>query len=437
MDYKKFKIQRLDPISPTFCSAKWLESYIWIHTGVTSSCNYPAPHKIDLDQVAQDIRRLHNTPEKIRQRKMMLDGEQPEPCSNCWQLENKTPGVLSDRILKSSRLEQHDFNQLDLSTDVVPSLVEIVFDTLCNFTCTYCDASQSSSWAADLIKQGPYKDIRTDEKKTYVSLRRQDLLSEDQQEQLSQYIMDWFRSHINQVDTISVIGGEPLLSPRFWRFLEFLNTLDSQHLTLKINTNLCPPDSKLDQFLTMTQRFKKLSINVSIDGTGPRAEFIRAGLDWNQFSNNLQKIINKEGVDVILVNTVNVLSMDSMIDFLNWYLTIKQQDSRVRWLASIVRWPAFQSVVIMPDSLKKIYIDQLITWKTINLSMLTARDIDMVDRLLSLLTSVDYIYNNQSVEMLTADLKTFLSQFSRRRRLDCAVFSKEFNEWIAGYPVRH
>ena len=101
IDYKKFKIERLDPVSPTFCAAKWLSADFWLESGTTSSCHLPPPHKIDLNSVANNIHTINNTKEKINQRSQMLEGKKPEGCSNCWQVEEKNSEAITERIVTS------------------------------------------------------------------------------------------------------------------------------------------------------------------------------------------------------------------------------------------------------------------------------------------------------------------------------------------------
>ena len=59
---KDFKKQFLDPISGSFCMAKWMEATMWLYLGETASCHHNPTHKIDLDP--NDPKTLHNTPQK-------------------------------------------------------------------------------------------------------------------------------------------------------------------------------------------------------------------------------------------------------------------------------------------------------------------------------------------------------------------------------------
>ena len=70
-------IPLLDEISPSMCMAKWLWSSIHLTTGQTNSCFLPPLHKIDVKDITDNPKGLHNTPQKKEQRAMMLKGEKP------------------------------------------------------------------------------------------------------------------------------------------------------------------------------------------------------------------------------------------------------------------------------------------------------------------------------------------------------------------------
>ena len=84
-------------ISPTFCLAKWHHTTIYLQTGETHSCYHPPPHKIPLNELKDNPSALHNTQEKKLQRAAMLDGDQPNGCQYCWNIEALGEDYISDR----------------------------------------------------------------------------------------------------------------------------------------------------------------------------------------------------------------------------------------------------------------------------------------------------------------------------------------------------
>jgi hypothetical protein len=170
INYKTFKINRLDTISPSFCAAKWLTTDIYLYNGTTSSCHLPLPDKIDISAVESDVNRIHNTVEKLAQKQQMLDGIRPDKCSNCWQVESIDSTAIAERTLYSQQFADHDLTSLNLSPSHKPAMMRVALDALCNFKCSYCDASQSTSWASDLKINGPYKNLIGDPRNTYIRL---------------------------------------------------------------------------------------------------------------------------------------------------------------------------------------------------------------------------------------------------------------------------
>ena len=150
----------LDIKSKSFCGAKWGNSTLWLNTGETSSCHLPPVHKINIDQIKQDPSKLHNTDHKIRMRNMMKQGEKPKECDYCWKIESMGEEYLSDRLFKSIQFtieEMDEWFKQSARTKVIPPTLEITFDRLCNFACSYCNANFSTTWAKDIKENGFYK----------------------------------------------------------------------------------------------------------------------------------------------------------------------------------------------------------------------------------------------------------------------------------------
>lgn len=430
-EYKKFKIERLDSISPTFCAAKWLRMDLYLHTGVTSSCNFPKPGPIDFSLIDKNVLAIHNTTEKLQQRKEMLSGIQPSLCSNCWNVENSDPNTLSHRIPFSHRHKNVDFSSLDLSDKIVPEFITIAFDSFCNFTCSYCDATQSSSWATDLKTQGPYKKIKTDAKKTYQRLGSQDLLDEQQYDYLYQKTLQMIRENIQKIKTINLLGGEPTMSPVFWKFMDWLSTQDSKHISVRIITNLSHP-KLVDRLLHYRSFFRMIRLGVSIDGYQQKAEFIRHGLEWSHFETTLNKLLcDIPDIEIDLLGTVNILALDGLEENLNWYSNLREKfPERMSIIVNAIRWPEFQAITVLPDHLKQHYAGNLKKWIQDHFGQFDNEDYLLVN-IDSIITLLELHATLPNVIDLQKDFKTFVVEFARRRKLDIRqTFSKILTDWI-------
>ncbi len=128
-------LERMDIVqkqSPTMCTAKWLQSTVYLMNGFTHSCHHPSAHKIPLEEIEKSPSALHNTVYKKQQRRKMLGGLRPEECEYCWNIEDLPGDHISDRMYKSTD-ESWSFQHLDkikeagATNDINPTYLEVAF----------------------------------------------------------------------------------------------------------------------------------------------------------------------------------------------------------------------------------------------------------------------------------------------------------------------
>lgn len=107
----EFRQQVLDPISASFCGAKWYNATIWLGSGMTTSCHHPPAHLVDIDRVRANPKLLHNTDQKKQDRAQMQQGERPPGCEYCWKIEDMGRNAVSDRVYKSRIYKIEDLHQ--------------------------------------------------------------------------------------------------------------------------------------------------------------------------------------------------------------------------------------------------------------------------------------------------------------------------------------
>ena len=69
MDLLENKTKKINAVSPSFCTAKWLQTTLMLQNGFNHSCHHPSPHKIPVSEVEENPAALHNTQHKKLQRK--------------------------------------------------------------------------------------------------------------------------------------------------------------------------------------------------------------------------------------------------------------------------------------------------------------------------------------------------------------------------------
>lgn len=361
----------LNKVSPSFCIAKWQQVTLHLHTGHTHSCHHPKTHKIPIDELKTNPGALHNTSYKKLQRKQMLEGVRPEECDYCWKVEDSGYLAISDRVYKSSEewawpyLEQIKTNGWDY--DVVPSYVEVSFSNVCNFKCSYCSPQVSSKWMEEVEKYGPYP---TSTKFGDVNwIAKQDAMPIPHREE-NPYVeafWKWWPSVYQKLSNFRITGGEPLMSKDTFKVLEYVIENPAPNLSLSINTNLVVPDSLLNKFIdqlkhiSINNKVKSISIFTSCDAYGAQAEYIRNGMDYAVWLKNMNRILDEvPNCPITVMSTYNALSVFSYQLFLDDMLALKEKYSRSQNSYVLVdvpylRWPAHQSVFILPkDVLEKI-----------------------------------------------------------------------------------
>lgn len=236
-DIKKIKkvIPIMNEISPTFCMAKWHHTTIYLQTGETHSCYHPAPHAIPLDEIAQDPSALHNTQQKISERKQMVDGNKPSGCQYCWNIEEMGDDYISDRKERNFSIytpERYNAIKNAPLEPVNPQYIEVSFGHECNFKCGYCHPKHSSSYYAEIKKHGPYHTVKN---------HRNDIdWFQIYKEEDNPYVDAWWKWWPEVSKTLTILritGGEPLLQKSTWRLLQELEDNPLPQLEVNINSN--------------------------------------------------------------------------------------------------------------------------------------------------------------------------------------------------------
>ena len=420
-DYNKIK-KHLDQVSPSVCYAKWLWSEINFNQGTTASCNLNPPHKISRVAVGRDI---FNTPQKTKERKAMLSGEKPKGCEYCWMQERQ--GSVSDRLMKSEHYINlgYDHSVFEQDRDTVPSSVVITFDNLCNFACSYCDNSQSTTWGNIVKKQGFFTDIHTDPAERYQKNLDVWKIDNQQRERLYNELCKYFEQNHKKINTVSFLGGEPCTSPTFWKFIDFLSHLDCKHLMVKIFSNLCPSNeyniNTLSQYINC---FKYIRVHGSVENVGKQAEFTRFGTNWNQLVDNINTL-HKNGIQVALGNTLSALSILHFDQFLEWVVTIPFIQSLGTF--QVVQ-PKFQSLMVLPKAIRSTLVQKLQHQLDKNYS--TFMKLGCAVQIESVIQTLANDTTPDNLTALQKDLKSFTQQFAQKTGKDINVLGEDFVEWL-------
>ena len=430
----EYKHRVIDVKSDSFCAAKWYNSTIWLGSGQTTSCHHPLPHAIDIQAIGANPSAIHNTLKKKEERAMMQQGIRPTGCEYCWKIEDMDTDAVSDRVYKTVIYEDKDIDEAyntPHTKDINLQTLEISFDRTCQLACSYCNPAFSSTWVKDIRNNGPYTGLVSDGRNHFTHTHDSSQLYKFNE--VNPYVeafFKWWQTDLHKtLKELRITGGEPLMSGYTWKLFDWFAVNRGESKTrMAINSNLAVGQDKIDQLLAAAKNVE-LDIYTSNESMYKQAEYIRDGLDWNQWCNNLRFLLDSKrlrGLHVMC--TVNALCLASLTEFLQLIAEIKREYGRdaLSFTLNILRFPSFQSPLVLPKTMRNEYGQQLIKFSDDNGKLLHEHEIKHVQRLVSYLN----IHNATSdLVKLHNDFKKFYMQYDQRRGKNFRDAFPQFTEW--------
>lgn len=282
----------------------------WIHASVgTTGDVFPCcrvicfePDKFgDLkNEKLESVRQNQNFSEF---RKMMLEGQSPLICKNCYleessglsslrtQFNNKYPELLK-QVLHEKR-----------SQALALKYAEVRFSNQCNLACRTCHLEFSTSWHKD------HEALYGKSQKLIVS--SPGLLSE-------------IEESLDSIEMIYIAGGEPLIQKQHYQLLDLLIRRKRTDIKLIYDTNLTALNFGSTSVLNLWKHFQNIHVNGSVDGVKERFNLIRHGEDWEKVENNIRKIrLMLPHVELVLAPTISVLNVFHLPDMIRYCLEKK------------------------------------------------------------------------------------------------------------------
>lgn len=310
-------------IPDTFCPAKWDELYVSFETNYAySCCKSPPTH------FKEDVLEFVS-----KERMNMLKGVQDASCSYCWTVEHNGGKSLRHRHLQNFDVASFP----EYKNDPAPKLVQVTVGNECNFQCTYCNPKFSSKWEQD-VKQQPYK-VFSDRYFWGIDPKNSDVMEKNIA----------FLKSFDRIQKLSVVGGEPLFNKKTFQLLDAVKA-DA----LQMVTNLSCKKETLSKLFKRCEDYKTVVLIVSIDSTGPIAEFTRYGLNFAEFDSNFRYLLNYRPPNLkVVVNSV--MSSVTVRDFENFskYMTEFLSQPKFEWRVEYCKSPLTQSMSTLPDQYKE------------------------------------------------------------------------------------
>ena len=425
MNDLEFKRQVLDTKSASFCAAKWYNATIWLGSGQSTSCHHPPAHAIDREALKTNPRAIHNTPAKKLDRAMMQAGNRPAGCEYCWKIEDMGVDAVSDRVYKSKIYPLESLNEAyntPSQEDVNLRTLEIAFDRTCQFACSYCNPAFSSTWVNDIKRNGPYERLVSDGRNHFThSHDSAQLYRFGETNPYTEAFFEWWETDLHKtLQELRITGGEPLMSGETWKLLDwFKNNQGKSNTRLAINSNL-GVEVDVDRLLDSVNGLE-VDIYTSMEAVDQQAEYIRDGLDYAAWLQNVEKLLESDRIRAVhCMATINALCLNSLDTLLDQLVELKKVygRERVSFTLNILRFPSFQSALILPEHLLLYYRNRLINWVIAHQHQeyMHEHEINHLSRLIEYLDRVKTPHSDTfEMPKLHNDFRQFHQQYDQRR----------------------
>jgi len=280
----------------TLCMAPWTHTYLSPQTERRMCCASREPAQnfqqyIDTSAgtgqyIPITLDQHWNSDHMKSVRRRMMAGETLPECEVC------NDRLLNTDVYRSyfNGMFAHKYDAAMAATDATgattmkPVSWDYRFSNLCNFKCRMCGDMLSSAWESEQRQHDMIDWSNPKNNWMQPQVRRQ--ISKFQDSQIEAEFAEAVEQH--RVEEIYWVGGEPLMYEQHWRYMQRIIELgDGQHVYARYNTNLSRIDyGGVNLYLDILRHVRDWQICASLDGTGATGEYIRTGLDYDQWCRN-------------------------------------------------------------------------------------------------------------------------------------------------------
>ncbi len=273
-------------------------------------------------------------------RDQFRNGVFPEGCRVCRSEEEN--GRISKR---QQALQWADYRKIPIpdyrsEPESVKDL-QVIFSNHCNLKCRTCNPNYSTKW----IQEAKDRNL------TYYGNPESFSLNHPGSK-LAETLDDWTRELVH----IEYMGGEPFLQVEFKSLTDYLiKSGRAKDVTLSLSTN-ASLDS-LSHLQSLTENFRAVGVNLSIDGLGMQYEYMRHPAKWDETLANIEKIYSfasglkhhHRKLVMSVGHTVSWLNVYYVPEFFNFF---KKHFEEIECVLNLVWGPRELSVSILPAELK-------------------------------------------------------------------------------------
>jgi len=326
-----------DSENKVFCTAPWTHTYISPQSERRMCCASREEHMMQRQYIDASndestgkykdvgtiddykpisLKEHWNSPYMMDIRKKLMAGEEIPQCAVCNDsiLSQSTYRQWFTGFLFQDKIDQC-FEETDENgyTTMEPISFDYRVSNLCNFKCRMCGEPLSSSWEAEKRKH----DLWSPKNQPFMVPENKKIIEKFQKEVVEEEFWDAICRGI--VEEIYWVGGEPLMYDIHWQSMDRLAQDDNlKKVHLRYNSNLSRVRFGKHYLYDWLPQAKDWTMCASIDATGEIGEFIRTGLNWQQWDQNFREgVALPGGKDKMLMDLT--LTGPGMFDLKNFF----------------------------------------------------------------------------------------------------------------------
>ena len=402
-----------------FCSFRWTDTLIDLGKGrVHSCCKTPSFVVGGAEILEKDTEVFENSSYLKQRRQEMLDGVKHQDCDFCWSRSEKN--IFHNRQKSTSQAEYFGGSKANLEGKT--KILEIVLGNLCQMKCLYCGPEFSSTWES--AEAGSGKPVTT---------------NEDRLRLFKKAFFRFLPLRIQEIEELNFIGGEPLLQNDFFKILKIVSEqkrAQNQPLKVYVVTNLSVPGKYMTKFLDVLNELPQqveIILSPSLDNTGPQAEFVREGLNWKRFNENLEMaLVHKQLKCLRFVNTLNSLSVTGLSDFLRYCQGLREKwpEIELEIVANTVDQPRHFSPIVL-DSRFVSYLEESLSLLESNQIFTSSSQQDLRSLVESLIPTISNERVDEKWIKARQDFRYWAGEQEKNRKVQFLNVFPEYREFLS------
>ena len=271
----------------TFCAYPFNTIFLGADGGIKTCCSA----EMDIGDInKQNIQEILQGASARSIRQAIIEERWHPQCAQCKKLEDM--GARSERIDSGSVAKFDYFKHAKADTFELHKL-DLRWSNLCNLACNYCYEYFSSKWS--VLKGIKINANRAEAEDSLFTLIAENVNS------------------VDSIETINLLGGEPLLQKQNHKLIDLLPTKNYYILS---NLSIDLPNNTIAPKLIANSNAQW---GISFDTVGPRFEYVRHGAEWTTFVSNL-RYLNSQGARIInahpLYCTYSAFNLCEYYDFI-------------------------------------------------------------------------------------------------------------------------